>query len=88
MRNIPLKINSGFSLLCVGLFVALLAVPGCSKPEKKAPEKEKKVVTEMNIQSSNDTEKATPSKENEVESLPFESDEASEEELPILGSGG
>ena len=80
-----------FVLLCL----AALSLPltGCSKPVKKEMKEEKKVVQEMNIQIPDETveETAVGKKENEVESLPFESGDsekpAAEEHLPDLGGG-
>ncbi len=88
MRNTSLSRNFSLSLLFVGLFVTTMTVSGCSKAEEKKPEVKKKVVTEMNIQTSGDSKSTPPANESEVESLPFENEAASEEELPILGSGG
>jgi len=79
--------NSALTAASV-LLIAAVSLSGCSKPEKKEPEEEKPVVTEMNIQATSDESAAgSESKEDEVQTLPLES-EAAEEELPELGSGG
>ena len=70
------------------LSLAALTVAGCSKPQKKPPEAEKKVVTDLNIPKADKSsaEKSAAPAVEEVESLPM--DPAEEvEEMPELGSG-
>ena len=86
-----------FLLLCLAACSAPFS--GCSKPNEKEPKEEKKVVHDLNIQTSDDSatpnveaEKATVDPADEVESLPFESGKSADqtpadEELPVLGGG-